>query len=156
MSGCARQTTGPQPRPPLKRVALGQSAPAFELKDLDGAFVSLQQFRGKPVFLNAFATWCPPCKEELPEIVRRYPRYKDKVVFIGIDEQEDAELVKPFVKRFKIPYRVVLDPGPVAESYGLTSLPESFFIDKTGVVRAIYRGFMTPDVIEKNLGKVLP
>lgn len=157
LSSCAaRQPIGSNTPPPLKRVALDQAAPAFELKDVDGAPISLAQFRGKPVFLNAFATWCPPCKHELPEIVERYPHYKDRIVFIGIDEQEDAELVKPFLKRFGIAYRVALDPGDVAEHYAITSLPQSFFIDKTGVVRAMYRGFMTPDVLESNLRKVLP
>ena len=155
VGGCARQQASPHGPPPLKKVALDQPAPPFVLKDIDGNTLSLAQFRGKPVFLNAFATWCPPCKQELPEIVQRYPQYKDKIVFIGIDEQEDAELVKPFLKRFGITYTVVLDPGDVAEHYAITSLPQSFFIDKAGAVRAMYRGFMTTQVLESNLRKVL-
>lgn len=122
---------------------------------VDGTQLSLEQFRGKPVFINAFATWCPPCKQELPGIVKAYPQYKNSVVFVGVDEQEDAELVTPFLKRFGITYRVVLDPGAVADDYEITSLPESFFIDKNGVVRKIYRGFMTPDVLKDNLTAII-
>jgi cytochrome c biogenesis protein CcmG/thiol:disulfide interchange protein DsbE len=136
-------------------VQLGQPAPPFALKDVDGKPVSLSQFRGKPVFINAFATWCPPCKEELPGIVAAYPAYKDKVVFLGVDEQEDVELVTPFLRRFGITYRVALDPGTVADHYDIASLPESFFIDRNGKVVKMYRGFMMPDVLKSNLAAII-
>lgn len=135
-------------------VRLDQPAPPFALKDVDGQPVSLSQFRGRPVFINTFATWCPPCKEELPGIVAAYPAYKDRVVFLGVDEQEDLELVKPFLRRFGITYRVVLDPGTVADHYDIASLPESFFIDSAGKVVKMYRGFMTPDVLKSNLAAI--
>jgi len=130
---------------------VGQPAPPFTLKDVDGKTVSLAQFHGKPVFVNAFATWCPPCKQELPGIVAAYPANKDKVVFIGVDEQEDVELVTPFLRRFGITYQVLLDPGDVADHYDIASLPESFFIDRNGKLVKTYRGFMTPDVLKANL-----
>jgi cytochrome c biogenesis protein CcmG, thiol:disulfide interchange protein DsbE len=135
-------------------VQLDQPAPPFALKDVDGQPVSLSQFHGRPVFINTFATWCPPCKEELPGIVAAYPAYKDKVVFLGVDEQEDVELVKPFLRRFGITYQVVLDPGTVADHYDIASLPESFFIDRSGKVVKMYRGFMTPAVLKDNLAAI--
>lgn len=135
-------------------VMVGQPAPPLTLKDIDGKTVSLEQFRGKPVFINTFATWCPPCKQELPFIVKHYPEYRGKVVFLGIDEQEDAELVIPFLKRFGITYQVALDPGSFADTYEVSSLPASFFIDKDGVVRKIYRGFMTPDAFKENIATI--
>lgn len=134
---------------------LGQPAPQFALKDVEGKPVSLSQFRGKPLFINTFATWCPPCKQELPGIVAAYPAYKGKVVFLGVDEQEDLELVKPFLSRFGITYQVALDPGTVADHYDIASLPESFFIDKNGKVVKMYRGFMTPAVLKDNLAAII-
>lgn len=159
LSGCAaKQTAGPANRgngAQAAHVQVGQPAPAFALKDVDGKPVSLSQFRGKPVLINAFATWCPPCKEELPGIVAAYPQYKDKVVFLGVDEQEDVELVKPFLRRFSITYQVALDPGTVADRYDIASLPESFFIDRNGNVIKMYRGFMTPAVLKDNLAAII-
>ncbi len=151
-SGCAgKQATSTNGSGGAAKAKVGEPAPPFTLKDVDGKAVSLAQFKGKPVFINTFATWCPPCKQELPGIVASYPQYKDKVVYIGVDAQEDAELVKPFLGRFKIPYLVVLDPGPLTEAYEIQSLPESVFIDKAGVIRVMYRGFMTPEVLKTNL-----
>jgi peroxiredoxin len=154
--GCAgRHTNAVGPHGAIPRgVTVGQPAPALTLKDVDGKSVSLEQYRGKPVFINAFATWCPPCKQELPGIVKSYPRYRGKVVFLGIDEQEDAELVIPFLKRFGITYQVALDPGSFADAYEVSSLPASFFIDKDGVVRKIYRGFMTPGAFKDNISTI--
>ncbi|MDQ6825313.1 MAG: redoxin domain-containing protein, partial [Candidatus Eremiobacteraeota bacterium] len=63
--------------------SVGKTAPAFAVTDVNGKKVLLRQFAGHPVFLNFFATWCPPCKLELPEIVKRYPQYKDRVIFLG-------------------------------------------------------------------------
>jgi peroxiredoxin len=156
-SGCAGKQTPGQGHggSGAQHVQLGQPAPPFALKDVDGKPISLSQFRGRPVFINAFATWCPPCKQELPGIVAAYPAYKDKVVFLGVDEQEDVELVKPFLRRFGITYQVALDPGVVADHYDIASLPESFFIDRSGKVVKMYRGFMTPDVLKTNLATII-
>jgi cytochrome c biogenesis protein CcmG, thiol:disulfide interchange protein DsbE len=157
--GCAGKQTSGQVHggsaAQAAHVQLDQPAPPFTLKDVEGKPVSLSQFRGKPVFINTFATWCPPCKEELPGIVAAYPAYKDKVVFLGVDEQEDLELVKPFLRRFGITYQVALDPGTVADHYEIASLPESFFIDRSGKVVKMYRGFMTPDVLKNNLEAII-
>lgn len=154
--GCAgKQAPGGSHAPKAHGVVVGQPAPALTLKDIDGKPVSLAQFRGKPVFINAFATWCPPCKQELPGIVKSYPEYRGKVVFLGIDEQEDAELVIPFLKRFGITYQVALDPsGGFADTYQVSSLPASFFIDKEGVVQKVYRGFMTPEAFKENISAI--
>src|SRR5215469_5295333 len=154
-SGCAKQG-GPSHGSSAAATApaIGQPAPSFSLKDIDGTPVSLAQYKGKPVFINAFATWCPPCKLELPGIVKAYPQYKGRVVFLGVDEQEDAELVMPFLKRFGITYQVLLDPGSFTEAYQVDSLPWSFFIDSSGVVRKISRGFMTPEQLKDNLAAI--
>jgi len=158
LGGCSgKQTSGQQPGgspAQAAHVQVGQPAPPFTLKDVDGKAVTLAQFHGKPLFINTFATWCPPCKEELPGIVAAYPAYKDKIVFLGVDEQEDVELVTPFLRRFGITYQVVLDPGTVADHYDIASLPESFFIDRDGKVVKMYRGFMTPDVLKNNLASI--
>jgi cytochrome c biogenesis protein CcmG, thiol:disulfide interchange protein DsbE len=159
LSGCAAKQSSTQGHAgsgaQTAHVQLDQPAPPFALKDVDGRPVALSQFRGRPVFINTFATWCPPCKEELPGIVAAYPAYKDKVVFLGVDEQEDVELVKPFLRRFGITYQVALDPGTVADHYDIASLPESFFIDRAGKVVKMYRGFMTPDVLKNNLAAIV-
>jgi peroxiredoxin len=151
-TGCSAKQGGSTH--PARGVVVGQPAPPIELKDTDGKPVTLAQFRGQPVFINAFATWCPPCKLELPGLVKSYPEYKGKVVFLGIDEQEDAELVLPFLKRFGIVYPVALDPGSFADTYEVSSLPASFFIDKDGIVRKVYRGFMTPDAFKDNIATI--
>src|SRR5579864_4343681 len=82
--------------------AVGRPAPAFAATQLDGKKILLRQFAGRPLFVNFFATWCPPCKLELPEIVRRYPQYRKRVTFLGLDQQESPDLIKPFLRQFSI------------------------------------------------------
>ena len=124
--------------------SVGKPAPAFAVTDVNGKKVLLRQFAGHPVFLNFFATWCPPCKLELPEIVKRYPQYKDRVIFLGLDQEETPDLVKPFLTQFSIPYQIGIDQGQVAAVYGVQALPASVFIDKSGIVRAMWRGYLSP------------
>lgn len=111
----------------------------------------LRQFAGHPIFMNFFATWCPPCKLELPEIVKRYPQYKDRVIFLGLDQEESPDLVRPFLKQYAIPYEIGIDQGQVAAVYGVQAIPQSVFIDKHGVVRAIWRGYLTPTKFAENM-----
>jgi cytochrome c biogenesis protein CcmG, thiol:disulfide interchange protein DsbE len=134
-----------------ERAQIGKPAPAFVATTVDGNKVLLRQFAGRPIFMNFFATWCPPCKLELPNIVKHYPEYKKNVVFLGFDQEESPDLVKPFLKQFGISYTVGIDQGQVAASYGVAALPQSVFIDKNGIVRAIWRGYLPPATFLKDM-----
>ncbi|MFC2014493.1 peroxiredoxin family protein [Chloroflexota bacterium] len=131
----------------------GTLAPDFTLSDLDGNQVSLSDFRGKTVFLNYWATWCPPCRAEMPEMEAVYQEYKDKdVVIIGIDIRENEETVRRFVQDGNYNWTFLLDTsGAVATSYEVVAIPTSFFLDKNGIIRAIKVNAMTKREIEANL-----
>ncbi len=133
---------------------IGKPAPAFSFITLDGTRQTSAAFRGRPVFMNFFATWCPPCKLELPNIVKNYPEYKGKVVFLGLDQEESPDLVKPFLKQFDINYEVGIDEGQIGMDYGVAAIPQSVFIDRRGVVRAIWRGYMPPNVFSQKMALI--
>jgi thiol-disulfide isomerase/thioredoxin len=135
---------------------VGKPAPAFSVTGLDGNKLSLHQFSGRPVYVNFFATWCPPCKLELPNIVKSYPTYKAHVVFVGLDQEESPDLIKPFIKQYSIPYLIGIDQGQVGAQYGVAALPQSIFIDKHGVIRAIWRGYIPPDVFQHDMALIAP
>jgi thiol-disulfide isomerase/thioredoxin len=133
---------------------VGQPAPAFVLEDLSGALVSAKALLGKPVYINVFATWCPPCRTELPAIVRSYGRYKDKVTFLGVDEQEPAGKIEPFTRALNIRYRIAVDHGQMEASYRAYSIPISVFIDRHGIVRALFRGPVPESLLERDLARI--
>src|SRR5450755_480474 len=87
-------------------LGVGKPAPAIDLETLAGKKFSLAQFKGKPVYVNFFASWCQPCKLELPFIVKQYPALKAQVVFLGIDELEAPTQVGPFAKQMGISYPI--------------------------------------------------
>lgn len=124
----------------------GLRAPDFDLADIHtGERIQLSALRGKPVFLNFWATWCPPCKEEMPDIQELYTEYKDRVEFIGISSPPDdtPDKAKSFVAEGGFDWRFVHDPDSTAsEDYFAQSIPTSFFIDKDGVIRAVHTGRM--------------
>jgi peroxiredoxin len=132
-------------------LGVGKPAPAIDLQTIDGKKFSLAQFKGKPVFVNFFASWCQPCKLELPFIVKQYPALKAQTVFLGIDELEAPTQVVPFAKQMGITYPILIDPGAVGSAYQIDTLPKSVFIGRDGVVRAIWRGFLTPAMFKKNM-----
>jgi len=135
---------------------VGSAAPELDLVGLDGKHLSFATYRGRPLWVNFFATWCPPCKEELPEIERRYERLHPRgLVVLGVDQQETPKLIKPFAARFGLRYPVVIDEGQGAITYNLTALPTSIFIDRGGVVRFIQLGEMSPLLMDTALAKIL-
>jgi len=134
-----------------QHVDVGRAAPAFRIQGLGGQSISLDQFHGRPVFVNFFATWCPPCKLELPFIVQEYPHYKNDVEFLGIDEQEAPDAVKAFVQHAGMSYTIGIDEGNVAAAYLVSAIPVSIFIDKQGIVRAVNRGYLTPQTLRQDL-----
>lgn len=117
----------------------------FKLKDLNGKEVSLKDFKGKKVFLNFWASWCPPCKAEMPDIEKLYQETKDTdLVILAVDLGEDTPTVKNFISKNKYDFNVLLDSDQnVGRMYSITSIPTSFFIDKDGNIINKRVGAMT-------------
>lgn len=125
-------------RMPVVRLAGNpQPAPAFLARDIDGNVVSTADWQGKVVLLNFWATWCPPCREEIPELIDLQNRYKDRLHVIGIsmDDPEEAGLVKKFAVRAGINYPIVMASREIIQEYGgVPALPTSFVVNTEGKV----------------------
>ena len=136
---------------------IGRLAPDFTLIDLKGNEVTLSDFRGKTVFLNFWATWCPACRAEMPEIEAVYQEYKDKgVVVIGVDILEPEDVVRQFVEQGGYSWTFVLDAtGVVSDDYRIAAIPTSFFIDREGIIQAVNIGAMTKRAMEVKLAEVM-
>jgi peroxiredoxin len=134
-------TTGGAP-PPSPRE--GFSAPDFTLETLAGEQVALSDLRGKVVLVNFWASWCPPCRAEMPAIERVYRSHKDlglEVLAINTTNQDDRAAAAAFVQEFGLTFPVPLDlTGAVSASYNLRGLPSTYFIDKQGVIRSVVVG----------------
>src|SRR5256712_1951425 len=120
-------------RPPL----VGAPAPDIALKDLQGQEVRLSDLHGKVVLVNFWATWCKPCKEEMPAMQASYERLRDQgFVVLAVNELEDVEKVAEHIKTHGHTFLVVMDHNNgVANRYGVVGLPASFLIDRQGIVR---------------------
>jgi len=118
----------------IERLKDSPPAPEFSLKALDGKEVALNALRGKVVFLNFWATWCPPCKAEMPSIEMVHKRFKDKgLVVLAVDFQEDKKSVQRFIKKGGYTFTVLLDPdGAVTGFYKAIYIPITYIIDRNG------------------------
>ncbi len=136
-------------------LAVGSPAPDFVLAYADGNQVKLSDLRGRPVILNFWATWCGPCRVEMPDLVRTYQEHAEEgLVVIGVNFQEGAEEIKTFAEEFDITFPLAADAGDVARAYQVRVMPSSYFIDKEGKVSTRWLGVLTPPVIEKNLAAI--
>ena len=133
----------------------GAQAPEFSLQTLTGEKVQLTQFRGKPVMLNFWATWCGPCKEEMPIIQSVASRSRTNLIVLGINDDETTDLVSGFVQDHKITFRVLMDPGAkVTDLYQIRGFPTSYFIDSDGKIQAIHIGSLSADQLDSYLGRI--
>ncbi len=150
-------TTGPKGSELAPAPEIGRLAPDFTLVDLEGNSVTLSDFRGKTVFVNFWATWCPPCRAEMPEIEAVYQEYKDKgVVVIGVDILEPEDVVRQFVEQGGYSWIFILDAtGAVSDDYRITAIPTSFFIDKDGIIQVVNIGAMTKRAMENKLAEAM-
>ncbi len=123
--------TGPQ---------VGMPAPAFSLRTLDGKTVGLDSFRGKTLVVNVWATWCPPCRLEMPDLLKSYASlHKNDVAFLGVDTTELAPIVRAYVVAKSVPYAQAIDSDKTFEkAYDIQYFPTTFVIDPQGVLRARY------------------
>ncbi len=125
----------------------------FTLPDLEGKSVSLSDFRGKWVIVNYWATWCPPCLEEIPDLVALYEANPDTIVVLGVDYEEvDLDYLKEFTDSHFMSYPIVrMDPVPVTELGPVLGLPTSYIVSPEGVVVARQEGPVTREAIETYL-----
>lgn len=132
---------------------VGRPAPEFTLPDLDGKPVSLSSLKGRVVVLDLWATWCPPCVEELPAITAVAKRYADRgVAFHAINLGESADKVRQFLNQLKLDTPVLLDAtGGVAERYGAQYIPLLVVIDATG--RIVAHDNVAPADVDKTLSR---
>lgn len=140
--------------------AVGQPAPDFTLKTLDGEQVGLSQFRGRPVLINFWASWCSPCRLEMPDLVRTYETHKKDgfvVLAINLTFQDSIEGAQRFADEFSMSFPVLLDEtGEVTtDLYQLRGLPMSVFVDREGLVNRMYLGLMTGRQINEFVGEIL-
>jgi len=135
-----------------------RAAPDFALKDLNGGICRLAELRGKIVVLNFFATWCAPCRQEIPNFVRLYERFRDKgLEIIGVSlDQEGEAVLRPFVKHYGITYPIVLGTRKVVLDYGgIKGIPTTLLIDHNGTITNYFVGLRPGYVIEESVRKLL-
>src|SRR6202140_2269308 len=128
--------------------------PEFALKDLSGKTWTFSQLRGKVVLVNFWATWCPPCRKEMPDLEALYGRFGSKgLVVLGISDEEAAK-VEPFIRERKVSFPVLLDPGrKVNEMFVVEGIPKSFVYDREGKLRGQSIGMRTQKQFLEMLGK---
>ena len=154
LSGCAGSGTASGYGPEI-----GKLAPDFTLNGLDGQEVSLSGLRGKPVLLNFWATWCGPCRIEMPFLQEIYEKWTGKeLVLLAVNLHEDPDKVREFVESAGYSFPVLLTAGnEVPLSYNIRGIPATFFIDADGVIRDIKIGaFFGIGDIESRLVKIMP
>ncbi len=137
----------------------GSKAPNFSLKTLDGKEIQLTDYRGKKVILNFWATWCPPCREEMPEMQKFYRDYKDKDVEILAVNLTYAETKKEkigeFVEKYDLSFPVPLDEkNTTGKQFRAVSIPTSYFIDENGIIRNSHIGPMDYDFMDAEISKM--
>ena len=142
--------TGAQP-------TVGHPAPNFVMQYEDGSSAALRDLSGRPILINFWATWCPPCRREMPDLIEAYETHKDEgLIVIEVNSAETAAQVADFVEQFNVTAPVILDArNEVMTIYRTNSLPASFFIDRAGVIQAHWPGFMDKDTLDELLGKIL-
>lgn len=127
------------------KAAIGRPATGFNLPDPDGAIVSLASYRGRPVVINFWATWCAPCRREVPDFVALQEEWGDGARIVGVNLQEQGPTVANFAADYGINYPIALDlNGEVTRAYRLTGLPETFFVDSEGILRDHRIGVVRP------------
>jgi cytochrome c biogenesis protein CcmG/thiol:disulfide interchange protein DsbE len=143
---------------PAGGVGIGQAAPGFTLPDANGHQVTLGSFRGHPVIINFWASYCQPCQDELPLLEGFYQQHQAQgLVILGINEGEPVSIMSDYAQRYKLSYPVLADRTLQFNSdasYNPALLPRTYFIDKQGIVRAVSNGELSPQILQADYQKI--
>ncbi|WAA11050.1 redoxin domain-containing protein [Fervidibacillus albus] len=144
---------------PTVGLEIGEKAPEFVLETLNGETLALKDLRGKTVLLNFWASWCPPCREEMPDMQKVYEQFKDEnieIVAVNLTYgRETVEKAKNFQQELNLTFPIPLDKkAEVTKLYQIIPIPASYFIDRDGIIRDTKIGPMTEDEIIEKLEKI--
>ena len=140
----------------LPSVLVGRPAPAFSLQTVNGQELKLENYRGKPLLINFWSTWCVPCKVEHDILQEGAKRYGDAMEFVGIVYQDSLENTRNYLAGKIDRYPQLMDPdASVAIQFGVSGVPESFFIDENGIVQHKQVGVVTPDILVGQLRSMI-
>lgn len=136
-------------------IALGSPAPEFISKTYLGDEVELSDFKGAPVLINFWATWCQPCRLEMPNLQARFEQNHPDINVLAVNFDEPAELVQSFAEDLDLTFPILIDPGGHIQSlYQIRGYPTTFLIDSDGIIRVIHIGFMTENQLDNYLKQV--
>jgi|SRR5579859_658556 len=145
---------------PAGGVGIGQAAPNFTLMDAKGHPVTLNSFRGHPVIINFWASYCAPCRGETPLLQQFYQQHQAQgVVILGINEGEPISNITQYMQEYNVSYPVLADRTYQfnnTTSYDPTPLPRTYFIDKQGIVRAVFNGALSPQWLQTDYQTISP
>lgn len=134
---------------------VGAIAPDFTLQSITDETVSLSDYRGKGVLVNFWATWCGPCRLEMPDLQARFEKYSDDFVILAVDNDEPKEAVAAFFDELSLTFPALLDPGAkTQELYLVRGYPSSVFIDRNGVIQVVHIGIMTEEQMDNYLSQI--
>lgn len=142
---------------PTGYAQIGSPMPDVALQDLDGNTVRISDYAGQPVLVNAWATWCPPCKAEMPDLQKYYDKHQSNgLVLLAINAGEGPSQVSQFIQQNGFTFPVLLDPAVQALStLGITSFPTSILVGRDGVVKTMHVGMFTPQALEAEITPLL-
>ncbi len=128
-------------------VGLQDEAPDFTLKSLDGGNLRLEEYRGQVVLINFWASWCGPCRQEMPLLDRLHHRYEDTgFAVLGINVEGDSDSAQEIVDKTKVTFPILIDVGQkVSELYNLEAMPSTVVVDRDGIIRYIHLGYKPGD-----------
>jgi len=140
---------------------IGKRAPEIDLPTLTGGRVELSKMRGHPVVVSFWGTWCPPCRDEFPELIRMQAKHADAGLYVigvnGRDQERSTRDVQRFVELFPVSFTIALDKrGSVRRAYRIEAQPTTVFIDSSGFVRKVHTGRISPDELEQGIALILP
>ncbi len=142
---------------PEGAIGKGMVAPDFTLETLDGSSLTLSSFRGKIVLINFWASWCPPCRSEMPELEQAYKELGDDFVLLAVNEtnSDNVDDVRTFVNEQGLSFPILLDKdGTTSNAYRASSLPTSYFIDREGKIYLIQVGGMNKSFVKSVVGEM--
>ena len=151
------------PQAQIGNVEIGQLAPDFAVENVRGETVALSDYEGQPVILNFWATWCAPCRIEMPELEATYQAYQqDGLEILALNREESPTTVGAFFQEMDtqgtpLTFVPLMDlDGRVADRYGVFNMPTTYFIAPSGEITAVHRGPLTTDLLDQYLAPILP